>query len=208
VTALWLLWATGCGPVHRYPDGTGIEGQLEREVVALKMRIAELEQGGAVAPTGPDPLLTELSQVFSGSDVTVADTPEGVLLLVPARAVFAELHPPRARAEAAMIFDLLATVMGQHTDAEAVITGHTSDRPPPPAPGGSAPVDHLLLGAVWAHAFATELHDGHGVARPRLTIASRGATLPVASNDLPSGQDDNERIEVLLRRSPAGADAR
>jgi len=201
-----MLWSLliACAPLHRYPDGTGIEGQLEREVVALQLKVQELEAGGARAGAEEetDPLLTELVQIFSGSDVMVEATDAGPLLLVPSAAVFAEAYPPRLRDESAMVFDLLATAMGQHPTYEAVVTGHTSDRPPPSPRRGQPAIDHWLLGAAQAHAFVTQLREAHGVTGARLVVSSRGDSHPIASNDLPSGQDDNERIEVLLRRSP------
>lgn len=195
MTILGLVLAlTACGPVHRYPDGGGIEGQLEREVVALQLRVRELESQRPDADTA---LLPELVQIFSGSDVAVDQGPLGPRLSVPASALFADRHAPRPRVEATMVYDLLGMALGQHEAYDVLVVGHTSDRP---APAGQ---DHLLHGAALAHAFARHLIDVHGVAADRVTIASRGARQPIASNDLPAGQDENERIEVhLQRRSP------
>lgn len=191
---LALFALTACGPVHRYPDGGGIEGQLEREVVALQLRVRELE---AARPDADGRLLPELVQIFSGSDATVTQGPRGPVLSMPASALFATRHEARPRVEATMVYDLLGMALAQHTDYAVLVVGHTSDRPPP---GGQ---DALAFGASMAHAFARHLIDVHGVAADRVTIASRGAVEPVASNDLPAGQDDNERIEVHLeRRSP------
>ncbi len=67
---LVALLALGCAPRHSYPDGSGLEGQLEREVIALNARIRTLRE--QVANCGhdgaADPLYVELIQVFAGTD--------------------------------------------------------------------------------------------------------------------------------------------
>jgi len=199
----FLLWSA-CAPVHRYPDGTGIEGQLEREVVALQMRLRELEaQSSGRQQVEVDlALVAELKQVFGSSGLTVHD--DAPCLTAPAEAVFADAYALRLRDEATMVFDLLATVMEVHPEQQLTVTGHTSDRTIPRRRGQPAR-DHLLLGAAQAHAFASHLARAHGVDPARVTIASRGAEAPRTSNDLPEGQADNERLELCL--TPRTTDA-
>jgi flagellar motor protein MotB len=195
----WLLWA--CATTHRYPDGTGLEAQLEREIVALRERISDLESGATTSiATGPSPTLAELHQVFTDSPVEVRAAPGGAIAVIPARSLWAEPGSIEPRAEAAMIFDLLAAVLARHPATQVTVVGHTSDRPPPKpkgAKGTSAPtpLEHTARQAV---AFAEHLSDAYHIAPERITVSARGAHEPLASNDLPEGQATNERIEVVL----------
>jgi chemotaxis protein MotB len=185
----------GCAPVHRYPDGTGLEGQLEREVVALKLRVQELEANLARAPISSQPnnLVPELVQVFSGSGVLVSPYGRGARLNVPVELVFADVPGRRLRGEGTMVFDLLATAITKHDQYDVLVIGYWSDRAPPKR---SAPTAlHLTLDL--ARTFAGRLEE-LGVPAERMWIGGRGDHGPITTNDLPEGQDANERIEVLL----------
>ena len=186
--------------------GGRIEGQLEREVVALQLRVRELEQlvegGGPEEADDADlALVAELKQVFGASGLGIdPDTP---CITVPTDSVFADAIGLRLREEATMVFDLLGTVMGVHPERHLVVTGHTSDRSISRR-RGQPDRDHLLLGAAQAHAFARHLATAYEVDPARITIASQGAQAPVTSNDLPEGQDDNERlVACLIEADPA-----
>jgi len=203
LAALAASLVVACGPVHRYPDGTGIEGQLEREVVALQLRVRELQQqvDGGEGPATDDALLAELKQVFGATDVAVTPLMGQPCLVAPTDVIFADPYALRLRDEATMVFDLLATVLQLHPDQSIMITGHTSDRSVP-SRRGRPQRDHLMLGAAQAHAFATHLSAHHDVAPRRVSIASKGARAPRSSNDLPEGQDDNERLDLCFRATP------
>jgi flagellar motor protein MotB len=181
--------------VHRYPDGTGIEGQLEREVVALKLRVQELEARLARAPSAPgqNALVPELVQVFSGSGVLVSPHGNGARLTVPIELVYADVASLRLRDEGTMVFDLLATAIAKHAAYDVYVIGNWSDRP---SPYRKSPTSlHLTL--ELARVFAGRLAD-HDVPPERLLVAGRGQAAPLTSNDLPEGQDANERIDVVL----------
>ena len=199
---MWWLLIGACA-THRYPDGSGLTGQLEREIVALRLRVADLERGTSPVPSGPDPLVGELHQVFSGTDVTVAASPGGCTLSVPTQLVFADPAGGRVREESAFVFGLLSTALATHSDVHALVIGHTSDRALPKR-RGAAPPTPLGHTADLALLFAAELVSVHGVAPERVSIAARGSWAPVASNDLPSGQDANERVDVRLIRPDSG----
>lgn len=203
---LIVAWLAGCGGAHRYPDGSGLEGQLDREVVALRQRVSELEDqlANGAAP-GLDPLVAELHQVFSGTAVVVGPSPGGAVLTVPAEVVFADVGALRIRGESTIVFDLLATATELHPAYELLIVGHTSDRPAVKR-RGTAPVDPLAATALQAAAFAHHLHAHHGVPLERLVVVGRGPYQPIASNDIPEGQAANERLEVVFARTERSHD--
>ncbi len=188
-----------CAPVHRYPDGTGIEGQLEREVVALKLRVQELEASLSHGPSSSrqNGLVPELVQVFSGSGVLVSPYGNGARLTIPVQLVYADLGSLRLRSEGTMVFDLLATVIDKHTAYDVHVVGHWSDRP---SPHRKSPTP-LHLTMELARVFADGLAS-HDVPMSRVLVAGHGATAPLTSNDLPEGQDANERIDVVLALPP------
>lgn len=194
-----LVCLGGCAPVHRYPDGTGIEGQLEREVVALNLRVQELEAKLARAPvaSNQNELVPELVQVFSGSGVLVAPHGAGARLTVPVEEVFADIRDLRVRGEGTMVFDLLATALVKHDRYDIHIIGHWSDRPSPRSGSPTA----LELTLDLARVFSAQLVR-HDVPEERIVVGGRGSSAPVTSNDLPEGQDANERIDVILAVPP------
>lgn len=199
--ALWLL-AFGC-PAHRYPDGTGLAGQLEREVIALHQRVRQLEAEVASCgtSTAPDPLYAELRQVFQGSEVEVGRDGAVTVLTVRASHVFSDVYALTDRAEAKMTLDLLATALKLHPEVEATVIGHTDDRPLP-RQWARTYRGSLELSARMAAAFAARLVRDFALPEARLTVAGRGPYAPVESNDVESGRDANQRLEIHLR--PAG----
>jgi chemotaxis protein MotB len=196
---LWLTLLTACGGVHRYPDGTGIEGQLEREVVALQLRVKDLEAtlDGATVANPSNPLAAELHQVFADSGVLVTPVDGGARLNVPAMVVFGDPASLRIRDEAAIVFDLLATAIRKHEELEVHVTGHTSDRLVPRKRGVAAPTP-MQITLDQARTFVEHLSSEYDVPLARFYIAGRGPFSPIESNDLAVGQDANERLEILL----------
>lgn len=189
----------GC-PVHRYPDGTGLEGQLEREVIALSQQKRELEErvAGCVDASGaPDPLYLQLYQVFRDSEVEVGRAGLVTVLTVRVSHLYADPYRLVFRAEADGTLDLLATALALHPEYRVMIVGHVDDRPVPRA-WSRTYLSPLDLSSRLAHGVAERLVEDHDVAPDLLAIGGRGAWDPLQSNDLDSGRDANQRIEVWL----------
>lgn len=205
---IWLA-LLGC-PAHRYPDGTDLTGQLEREVVALTQRNRELERdlaacgaGRATGAPAPDRLAVQLGQVFSGSEVAVDAVGPHVRLVARASLLFADPWSLALRAEAGPALDLVATAIGLNPDRAVYVVGHTSDRPLP-RNWQRAHGDLLGLSSHEAEAVARALVRSHQVDVGRLAIAGRGPYTPETSNDTPAGQAANQRVEIwLLAPDPA-----
>lgn len=199
----WLLaFALGGCATHsaeptEYPDGRGIEGQLEREIIALRQTVAYLRKTAKTCEeTGVrDPLFAELHQVLSPTGLEIDHRGGGTVVVLPADDLFAR-DGLRIRDEAAMTLDLLATALNLHDDYEVTIKGHTDDRP---VGSGSRFKDNWEYSFARALAVARELVDKYGVAERRLHIQGRAHFESVASNDTPSGQARNRRVVIHIR---------
>lgn len=200
--ALWLAVLAGCAK-HAYPDGTGLEGQLEREIQALHAVNAQLEAtcGG---PERPDQVFAEMSGVFAGSEVTVGREGRVTSVTLPIAVLFADPWSLKFRAEAAGQLDLLATAMNLHPEYRVTVEGHSADRSIPLAVTRQY-ADHLVLSFAYASAVQLRLTTDYQVAPERFTVAARGEWDPIASNDIPSGQAQNDRVVVYFERPPTAA---
>lgn len=194
---LWLTWL-GCSN-HRYPDGTGLQGQLEREVIAARVHIEQLEGELAACGQGsaPNSLFPELNQVFQGTDVEVAREGNATKLIVRTSHLFADPHALKFRVEADPTVDLLATALQIHPELAVMIVGHTNDRPLPTkfARVYPTPTD---FSSRTAGALVQRLVDQFQCDPARFTVAGRGPWAPRESNDLESGRDANQRLEIWI----------
>jgi flagellar motor protein MotB len=189
------LLLIGCA--SRY--ATDLEAQLEREVVALNQTVRRLqaESVSCTEALPPDRLYSELTQVFAGTEVEVTRTGRVTRLRVPAAHIFRRVGEPGLRDEADMTLDLLRMALEVNTEHTVRVVGHSDDRSLP-TDGARVFTSHLDLSLFGAAAFAEALLAGTGIAPERIEVAGRGGWDPVASNDLPSGQDRNHRLEVFL----------
>jgi flagellar motor protein MotB len=190
----------GCTAAHRYPDGTGLEGQLEREVIALSQQKRELEArvaGCAAQPDAPDSLYLQLYQVFRGSEVEVTRSGLVTVLTVRVSHLYADPYRFEFRAEADGTLDLLATALALHPDYRVMIVGHVDDRPIPRAHARTF-LSTLDLSSRLAHGVAERLVDEFHCDPRLFGIGGRGSFDPEESNDLDSGRDANQRIELWL----------
>lgn len=199
----WLLWA-GCSATHRYPDGSDLPGQLEREVIALMQQKAALEEKLAgCPPSGPSPAYTlavELQQVFLGSEVKIRRRGDLVGVSVQTSVLFSDPYARVFRTEGEPVLDLLATALRLHPELDVWVVGHTSDVPPRQN-GRAQDIDLVDLSVRLAEAVARRFVR-EGIPAARLSVAGRGPNDPVGSNDLEAGRDANARIDVWL--SPPG----
>lgn len=194
---LWLSWL-GCAP-HRYPDGTGIEGQLEREVIAARVHIEQLEAELAACGQGgiTNTLYPELNQVFQGTDVEVVRDGSVTRLVVRVSHLFADPYALKFRAEGDPTVDLIATALQIHPDLAVTVVGHTNDRPMP-SKYSRIYTNHVDLASRTAGALVQRLVTEFACDPARFTVAGRGPYAPRESNDLESGRDANQRLEIWI----------
>jgi flagellar motor protein MotB len=192
--ALLLLFA--CPP--KRGDNSALVYQLDSEVIALKQKIAWLEESQAScgSGSGPAPIYAELVQIMPASEAKVSREGAVTIVEIPVSALFAS-GSFRIRSESVMVLDLLATAINLHPTSPIEVVGYTDDSPL----RGSLQryyFSNWELSAMRAGAVARELMDSYQVAPERITIAGRGPMTPIADNDTPEGRDTNRRIQVRI----------
>ncbi len=190
-----LAALAACG-LHGNPERSRLVGQLEREVVALNATVQRL-QVDCASSDRPDTLFAALTGVFAGGEVGVSRDGKTTLLVFPVSLLFPDPWSGQFRAEATGVLDLLATALTLHPDYAINVEGHAADRSIPAREFKRFP-DHVALSLMYAARTATRLTTEFGVAPERFTIAGRGAWEPIASNDVPSGQVQNDRVVVRI----------
>lgn len=199
------LGLAGCPSTHRYPDGSDLAGQLEREVVALQQRVRMLEFEAAycASDAGPDAMYQDLYSLLQGTDLVLQREGSVTILTLPADYLFS--GGTDLREEARMALDLLATALNAHPDHTVIVEGHTDDRPP----SGDLRrlyADNWLLSYARAEAVMVALTGTYGVAVDRFAIQARAHHDPVATNDTTAGQMKNRRVVVHVIPPKRGAD--
>jgi flagellar motor protein MotB len=194
--SLLLLLLLGCPPKHG--GNQDLVYQLDSEVIALKQKIAWMEQHQAACGSGnqPAPIYAELIQIMPASEAAVTREGAVTLVSIPVSSLFAN-GSFRVRSEATMLLDLLSTALNLHPKSPVEIVGYTDDIP---VRGSLARTyfSNWELSAMRAGAVARELMSTYQVAPERLTIAGRGPMTPVADNDTPEGRDANRRIVIRI----------
>lgn len=142
--------------------------------------------------------VTEAEGLESSVEVRVGETissydgvvtSEGTELSIPSQVLFA-VDESTLLPEAEARLDDIVEVLEFYPDAPVEIVGHTDS-------DGAA--DHNQdLSERRAQAVADYV-TAAGVDASRLTVAGRGETDPVASNDTAEGKQQNRRVEILIR---------
>jgi len=194
---VFAVLLAGCPPRHSYPDGAGLAGQLEREVVALQQRVRTLEFQLEHCGEDPDPdsIYLDLHQIFAGTDVVVSREGSTTILLFPADYLFS--GGTDLREEALMSLDLLATALNLHPEHKVVVEGHTDDR----MPSGDLRrlySDNWVLSYSRAEAVMHALTTQFGVDPARFTVQAHAEWQPIATNDTSAGQAKNRRVMVRI----------
>lgn len=171
--------------------------QLDREVIALKQRIAILEQQKqACGNSSPPAIYTELVQIYSGGPIKVERQLQEVQVSFPADLLFAA-DSTRLREEALPMLDLLATALKLHA-VEATVEGYADSEPMSSAIRKLWPTPWEWT-AARSVAVVRALVDNFGLPAGRLLAAGRGASHPVSPSDTPEGRALNRRIVVVIR---------
>lgn len=193
---LWLLWLA----CPRGPSTDAVEGQCDREVIALKDHLEFVEGQLAKCSAGdaPNTIYPEMKQVFGGSaDVKVDKEGTATRLTVKVSTIYADPYLLKFRAESDLTVGLLATALQRHEDSRVMIVGHTNDRPLPAAYRRAFP-SRTDWSARMAGELARRFVEQYGCPASQFLVAGRGEYSPVDSNDLESGRDLNQRLEIWL----------
>ncbi len=197
-SVLLALILMGCPKSAYYQDGAGIEGQLDREIQALRSQIRDLESQleSCDVPGEPDRVYSDLHQVYAGTEVVVERMGSATKIIIPGDHLFRP-GTTSTRQEASMTLDLLATAVNIHDKHEVVIEGHTDDSSPT---GEMARHYRTNWGVSFARAKAVMevLTQQYGVSEDRVSLVARGEFDPVASNDVSSGKAQNRRIVIYI----------
>jgi len=199
---LTSLLLTGCAALWnpQIQEQRELVYQLDREVIALKEINAQLtlNAGGCDAGQGePDPIYSELHQVFTSTRIEVARQGRTTQVTIPGDELFAPGSTIRIRSEAEMVLDLLSTALKLHPLRPVLIEGHTDDTPI----SGSMKRKYATnweLAAARAAVLTRELAEEWGVDASRITIAGRGPFDPIADNSTPEGRAANRRVVVHI----------
>ena len=193
-----VLALIGCAWIRPDEHQQTLIYQLDREVIALKLRNDQLREQVERCSDGTrdNPIYTELLQVFSSSEVAVEREGAQTVVVIPGGLLFSS-GSITIRDEATMVLDLLSVALKLHTDAKVRVIGHTDDRPL----AGSL---RRRYGTNWelsvfrAAALMRAMVEDFDVEEDRFTIAGRGASEPIASNDTPEGRERNRRLVVII----------
>jgi len=193
-----LVGSVLVGPAQAGKRDSDLVHQLDREIIALREKNQVLLDQLASCSEGEldTELYAQLNQVFSGTEVQVSRQGSRSIVTIPGELLFAP-GSTEVREESAMVTDLLATALKLNPEMQIWIIGYTDDD----ALSGTLRRrygDNWGLSTARAGAFKDVLAGRFGVAQDRFTIAGRGASHPVASNDTPEGRAQNRRIVVVI----------
>jgi flagellar motor protein MotB len=199
MSLLWFIGWLGC-PKPNPVNGTELE-QLDREVMALQDHLRQcetkLQQCGNDGGGAPNNLYPDLKQVFQGSEVQVGRQGVATVLTVRTSLLFSDPYQLKFRSEAEQILDLIGTAIRGNPDMLVMIVGHTSDRPLPRY-WSKIYTSQVDWSARTAGALADRFVADFNCGAAQFVVAGRGPHSPRESNDLESGRDANQRLELWI----------
>lgn len=164
--------------------------------------LAAIEPASApaeIAAPSPDAQLAALVGARFAGRIAARQRTEGVVLTIPAVALFGSARADLNAAALPMLNELAATLR-EVGEARISIEGHTDDRPMQ----GGAFRSNWDLAAARANA-VTQFFLAQGFAPSRLHSVSYADTRPVADNATPEGRAANRRVELAIDfESPRG----
>jgi len=197
-SALIACLAMGCLPKHSYPHGEGIEGQLEREIVALTARLSvcEVERADCTQHEQRESLYHHLRQIFYESGAVIGREGDVAYMVLPWSQLFKSglAHAESAR----MILDLLATTLEIHQHHQVRITAIPGPTPVPRWLRRRYPT-HWEYGLAAMKTLMNVVVTDFEVPEERFMVASRGPHgIDPSSDALEHGP------RVVLEFIPAG----
>ncbi|MEZ5397944.1 MAG: hypothetical protein R2724_34970 [Bryobacterales bacterium] len=195
MTWLWLTWL-GCPK----PPDDGLAQQLNLEVLALQEHLRQSQAELQLCQSGQqtdNPLYTELKKVLPPDHVDVEREGAVTRLVISASHLFGDPYKMSWRDEGNPTVSLLATALQLNGDTQVLVVGHSSDRE---IPRGYQKVyeSNTDWSARMALALANRLSKEFELDPARFTIAGRGPYSPRDSNDVETGRDRNQRLEIWI----------
>jgi len=174
------------------PDGVGTAAGADAPAdleAATAGRAGEAPEAAAAPPEAQ--LATLVSTRFAGR-IAAERRSEGVVLTIPAVALFDSARVDLSPAALALL-DELVTTLREVGEARISVEGHTDDRPVQ----GGAFRSNWDLAAARANAVTAHLL-AQGFAPQRLHSVSYADTHPVADNGSAEGRAANRRVELAI----------
>jgi len=140
-----------------------------------------------------------LGERLSTSEASVGYDARGLVTRMVDQVLFdsgkATLRPAASR-----VLDKVAQVLTEVPDQPIGVEGHTDNVPIK----YSGWADNTALSSARANAVAEYLVSAHGIDASRVTAIGYGESRPVASNDTPSGRQQNRRVEIIILPRASG----
>lgn len=195
-----VLVASGGVALGGAAEDRALIGQLDREVIALKQRVAALKESleTCSVESAPDPLYSEILSVLSGQAAVVAREGRDVAVTVQVDVLFSAASLGM-REEADPVLDLLATALKIHPDVDVWVQVFLDTGTPNAKLVKQYPTA-WELSAARAAAVVRQFSEGFGISPSRLVAVGRGDQSPVTSNDTVEGRAINRRVVFLLKR--------
>lgn len=135
----------------------------------------------------------ELNKELKGSGVDVQRQGDTINLNMPGGITF-DTGKANIKSNFNAVLDDIANVMVKYPETKIEVQGHTDNV------GNNA--DNLRLSELRAQSVRSAL-SSLGVSSSRITAIGFGESMPVASNDTPSGREANRRVEIKIIPNPA-----
>ncbi|MDD2780229.1 OmpA family protein [Sulfuricurvum sp.] len=134
----------------------------------------------------------ELNKELKGSGVEVQRQGDTINLNMPGGITF-DTAKTNIKANFNPVLDDIASVMVKYPETKIEVQGHTDNV------GSDA--SNLTLSQLRAQSVTSYL-SSHGVDSNRIKSVGYGETMPIASNDTPSGREANRRVEIKIIPNP------
>lgn len=135
----------------------------------------------------------ELNKELKGSGVDVQRQGDTINLNMPGGITF-DTGKANIKSNFNAVLDDIANVMVKYPETKIEVQGHTDNV------GNNA--DNLRLSELRAQSVRSAL-SSRGVSSSRITAIGFGESMPVASNDTPSGREANRRVEIKIIPNPS-----
>lgn len=135
----------------------------------------------------------ELNKELKGSGVAVQRQGDTINLNMPGGITF-DTAQANIKPNFAPVLNDIANVMVKYPETKIEVQGHTDNV------GNDA--SNLTLSQLRAQSVTSYLNS-HGVDSARIKAVGYGESMPIASNETPSGREANRRVEIKIIPNPA-----
>lgn len=135
----------------------------------------------------------ELNKELKGSGVEVQRQGDNINLNMPGGITF-DTGKTNIKPNFSPVLDDIANVMTKYPETKIEVQGHTDSV--------GSDTSNLTLSQLRAQSVTSYLVS-RGVASDRIHSVGFGESMPIASNDTPSGREANRRVEIKIIPNPA-----